>query len=82
MNEFDEYKKEIENKMIKIEEKKRKREGVDRKDRGRGKIDVSRNQEWKNLTLMEIRGLKKLKKRVKNGELVIVKPDKSGKKWP
>jgi hypothetical protein len=32
----------------------------------------------KNLTAEEARGLKKLKKRVKEGELVVVKSDKSG----
>ena len=32
-----------------------------------------------NLTLGEVKGLKKLKKRVQDGEIIIVKTDKSGK---
>ena len=79
ISEFEIYKREREEKLIKIERKKNRRVGVDRKEVERDKVDVSRNQEWKNLTRQEIRGLKKLKQRVKKGELVIVKSDKSGK---
>ena len=39
----------------------------------------NRNQEWKNLTSSERRGLIKLRKRIKDEEIVILRTDKSGK---
>ena len=78
LEEHSKYIKEIEEKIRKearIKEKIRK----DNKNNINEKIDCSRNQEWRNLTRKEKRGLVKIKKRVKDGELVVVKTDKSGK---
>ena len=41
--------------------------------------NTGRNQEWSNLDSSEKRGLKKLKKRIKNIELVKINTDESGK---
>ena len=73
--------------MIDIEKEstvatKRKRDGLKEKDSGKkekDRADIKRNQEWCNLTSSEKRGLKKLRNRVKKGEIIIVKTDKSGK---
>ena len=54
LREFESYKREIENRMIKIEEKKDKRVGVDSRKKRGGKVYVSKNQEWKYLTLKKI----------------------------
>ena len=62
IKEFKDYKKETEKKEIK--------EGVVEKKR--------RNQEWRNLRWCEKRGLKKLKSRIENKELLCIKTDKSG----
>ena len=63
MREFNLYKREIEQKEIK--------ENIEEKKR--------RNQEWRNLTAQEKRGLKRLKSRIENKEIVCIKTDKSGK---
>ena len=55
----------------KIEDRSKKRKNEDK--------EVSRNQEWMNLTVSEKRGLKKLRNKIKKGEITIVKTDKSGK---
>ena len=73
--------------MIDIEKEstvatKRKRDGLKEKDSGKkekDRADIKRNQEWCNLTSSEKRGFKKLRNRVKKGEIVIIKTDKSGK---
>ena len=95
MREFKRYKKEIEEKLVKMDENKlknrermrirsngvkRKRENeTDREMERKNRVDTSRNQEWSNLDSSEKKGLKKLRNRIKKGELVIVKTDKSGK---
>ena len=66
MTTYKEYKKEINDKN---------RNKKDKKD----EVDDNKNQEWSNLTEEEKRGLKKLKKRIANDEIVLVKTDKSGK---
>ena len=43
------------------------------------RANTGRNQEWSNLDSSEKRGLKKLKKRIKNIELVKINTDESGK---
>ena len=43
------------------------------------KEKIEKNQEWQNLNKKEKEGLRKLRKRIKNGELVAIKTDKSGK---
>ena len=63
LKEFNQYKRELEN----IEEKK----GVAK--------EKYRNQQEANLTVKEKRGLKKLRKRIQENELVVLKTDKSGK---
>ena len=40
---------------------------------------ISTQEKTENLTASEKRGLRKLKKRVKNGEIIILQTDKSGK---
>ena len=56
--------------------RKRDRDELDRerskKEKGES-IKVRQNQEWSNLTSSEKRGLKKLKNRIKKGEIVIEK---------
>ena len=64
--EFKLYKKKVEKEM------KRRMEKGER-------INIDRNQESGNLTRKEKSGLKKLQKRIKNGEICIIKTDKSGK---
>ena len=49
-----------------------------RKKEGKKDTETS-NQEWDNLSAKERRGLIKLRKRVKSGEIAIIKTDKSGK---
>jgi len=63
MREFDRYKRELEAKEIRDNVEERKR----------------KNQQWRNLTWCEKRGLRSLKKRIENKELIYVKTDKSGK---
>ena len=64
LKEFKDYKREIERDEIKRKIEEKKR----------------KNQEWRNLTVEEKkRGLKKLKSRIENKELVCLKTDKSGK---
>ena len=63
MKEFKEYKNKLE-----AAEKKR---NIDEKKR--------RNQEWRNLSTEEKRGLRKLKSRIENKEILCLKTDKSGK---
>ena len=43
------------------------------------RANTGRNQEWSNLDSSEKRGLKKLKKRIKNRELLKINTDESGK---
>ena len=53
-----------------------------RKQRQRQKTDgknKNRNQEGQNLNAKERRGIQKLRERIKEGEIVILKTDKSGK---
>ena len=55
-------------------------ERVNREKKKEGKKDTeTSNQEWDNLSAKERRGLIKLRKRVKSGEIAIIKTDKSGK---
>lgn len=42
-------------------------------------IESNENQEWKNLSHRERKGLRKLRKRIKKDEIVILKSDKSGR---
>ena len=63
LGEFTKYKNEIEKNEI--------RDGIREEKR--------RNQEGSNLTAQEKRGLKKLKTRIKDNELIVLKTDKSGK---
>ena len=63
MDEYTDFKKEL----IKKREKEGKKDAKDT------------NQEEDNFSNSEKAGLKKLKKRIKSGELVVVKTDKSGK---
>ena len=65
--------KEVSEKRDKDKDKDIKEEKIERKDR------ENRNQESENLTESERRGLNKLRKRIKNDELVILRTDKSGK---
>ena len=46
---------------------------------GERKKEKNRNQEGENLTVKERRGIQKLKERIKEGEIVVLKTDKSGK---
>ena len=75
------------------EEKIDKRESRENKDMGEeenngmkekienreSKKEKNRNQEGENLTMKEKRGVQKLKERIKEGEIVVLKTDKSGK---
>ena len=61
--EFNRYKNELEKTEIK--------ENIDEKKR--------KNQEWRNPTKEEKRGLRKLKSRIENKEILCMKTDKSGK---
>ena len=63
MSEFHRYKEEI--------EKEERDKGVEE--------DRRRNQEGRNLSKKEKKGLKKLKQRIKDGEIIVLKTDKSGK---
>ena len=63
LTEFQKYKGEI--------EREEETSGVAKEKR--------RNQESKNLTAKERRGLRKLKKRIGEGEIICIKTDKSGK---
>ena len=72
LEEFEKYKEEIDKQNENIEKKKEKDE---RKKRFESKI----NQEWKNLTNREKKGLRKLRKRIQKDEIVILKSDKSGR---
>ena len=63
MREFNRYKRELEAKDIRDNVEERKR----------------KNQQWRNLTWCEKRGLRSLKKRIENKELICVKTDKSKK---
>ena len=63
MKEFLKYKNEL--------EKEEEQRGVPKEKR--------RNQEYMNLTKSEKRGLKKLRKRIDNKEIIVMKTDKSGK---
>ena len=69
MDEFRIYKNALENIDAKRDKDKKETTEKDRK----------RNQEWKNLSQKEKRGLRKLVKRIRNNEIVILKTDKSGK---
>ena len=71
MKEFVEYKKEIEKKIEKNWRDKNKMEKCKEK--------MKRNQEYMNLTRIEKEGLHSIKKRMKAGEIVVVKTDKSSK---
>ena len=44
-----------------------------------GKNNENKNQEAHNLTIEEKRGIQKLRNRIKEGEIVVLKTDKSGK---
>ena len=52
---------------------------LEKKVKGGKKDATERNQEGDNLTKQQQAGLKKLKKRIKDGELLVIKTDKSGK---
>ena len=68
--------------VCKIKRKRKREERQDERKEEKEKenrANVRKNQEWTNLTISEKRGLQKLRDRVKKGELVIVKTDKSRK---
>ena len=67
MKQFNAYKKKIETEIERRNEKKGEN------------YPLEKDQNGNNLSRNEVRGLKKLQKRVKNGEIAIIKKDKSGK---
>ena len=56
-----------------------KKELILRKEKDGKKDARDKNQEGDNLTMQQKRGLIKLKKRIKDGEILVIKTDKSGK---
>ena len=58
------------------ENKEEDRDGETRKEENKRK---ERNQEGRNLTMSEKKGIQKLRKRIKEEEIVVLKTDKSGK---
>ena len=67
MKQFNAYKKKIKTEIERRNEKKGEN------------YPLEKDQNGNNLSRNEVRGLKKLQKRVKNGEIAIIKKDKSGK---
>ena len=67
MKQFNAYKKKIETEIERRNEKKGEN------------YPLEKDQNGNNLSRNEVRGLKKLQKRVKDGEIAIIKKDKSGK---
>ena len=82
-NMFDKKEREKrENRDVDLERKEELDRNIKRKETEKiieKKKDKNRNQEGKNLTPAERRGLQKLRERIKEGEIVILKTDKSGK---
>ena len=64
---------------IVMEEFHKYRNEIDAKQSQQIRKKKGNNQEWSNLTKKEKSGLKRLKKRIKRGEIVILKSDKSGR---
>ena len=94
LDEFNKYKKELdntnrrgrvsENRERNAKERENKTNKIDKdtdkeKREDEGKEREDRNQEWSNLTQSERRGLKKIRKRIKDDQIVVLKTDKSGK---
>ena len=71
MKEFWSYKKEIEKEITD--------NWRDKTDKDRLKEKLRSNQEYMNLNKSERKGLFKLRKRIKDGNIIVVKTDKSGK---
>ena len=71
LKEFKLYKKQLEDEM------KENWKDIDNNEKLKERL--KRNQEYRNLTKSEKRGLFKLKKRIKKGDIMVVKTDKSGK---
>ena len=67
MKQFNAYKKKIKTEIERRNEKKGEN------------YPLEKDQNGNNLSRNEVRGLKKLQKRVKDGEIAIIKKDKSGK---
>ena len=80
LEEFDRYKKEIENRNENIKRKNKKDNEKKREnEKVENKKPFNNNQEWMNMTNKERKGLRKLRKKKQKGEIVIWKSDKSGR---